>query len=300
VKLAEHFGHTYNPLRYQPSPAWELPACRIGLEWEWENASQLVPLLGGHINPYLDIKQDGSLRDNGYEVVTRGDGFFCEDLLAAVHAMNDLYKKAKPTTGYRTAFHAHIDVRDMEAREVHNLLLLYCLVEKPIFNFVGKGRDNSNFCVPWYRSDAQFEVLRLLGGDTADYGPIKGLQRYSALNVQAVAKLGTVEFRQMENDGEEITTKQIAFINYIMRLKAAAMEYAGKGLYGEDLFNWAKRLTAMELLDKLGLPLPVVDWEYTDSLMLASMLVSFRGSGAMRTFIDAYFAPFYGQHPRWR
>jgi hypothetical protein len=136
---------------------------------------------------------------------------------------------------------------------------------------------------------------------TVSAASIKGLQRYSALNVQAIAKLGTVEFRQMENDGTELLSRQVAFINFVMRLKDTAMSMYRKGLVGEKLFEWAKKSNKQELLDRIGFPLPTEGWDYSESLMVASLLVPFTQERPLKeTFVDSYFAPFYGMHPKFR
>jgi hypothetical protein len=260
----------------------------------------LITYLHGQPSPYLVMKQDGSLRDNGIETVTPGDGLFGEDLLAAIHAMNDIVKMTRPVTNYRTAFHVHIDVRDMEAEEIHNMLFLYCLLEQPIFTFVGNDRYNSNFCVPWSRGSAMMEVFRCLQNpDNLTAGKIKGLQRYSACNAQAIAKLGTVEFRQMQNVTTEVTTHQVAFINLVMSLKRLAVELYGQGVVGPMLYEWAKSVSPDTLLERLGFPLPQREWDYSEALMLASQMIEFKRP-KMDVFVDVLYVPFMGKHANWR
>lgn len=315
MRLAAALGHVKNPRKYRASDFWADPACSIGLEWELERASALYAILADQIqkgeNPYFQLKQDGSLRDNGLEIVTSGDGLFGEDLLDAIHLLDNtikaMTKDRRPTCNYRTAFHVHLDVRDLETEEVHNLLLLYCLLERPIFNFVGKDRDQSNFCVPWFRSDSYFQVIKGLSlhslrePSSTTINSIAKLQRYSALNCQSLSKFGTLEFRHMENDLSEITGKQVALINLTMRLKNLARDFFRKGLYGEALFGRLKAMSGDELLHELRFPLPQTGWDYPESLMLAAGMVQFKVPAAFSGYFnDAIFSKFAGNHPNWK
>lgn len=284
MKLAAAFNHIKSSRKYEKSDVWVLPTCNIGLEWEFEQGGVLKRAVDTAYttgkNQYLVSKEDGSLRDGGVEIVTTGDGLFGKDLEDAITLMDEFAKAARPVCNYRTAFHVHLDIRDMEVEEVHNLLLLYCLIEKPLFNFVGKDRENSNFCVPWYRTDAYFSLLRNLQGNknpgSSLISGIGKIQRYSALNCQSIQRFGTLEFRHMENANEEITHKQIRFINIVMALKKSATSLFRENLHGEALFNWLKKISGNDLLRHLGLDLPTDGWDYPDTLMLATGLVQFK------------------------
>ena len=318
MKLASVYGHVQNTRRLEVWEGWPLPKCNIGLEWEFENGPYIRDVVSRRKdNRYLQTHDDGSLRDGGVEFTTTGDGLFGYDLLDAIYYMKDRIDESLKTHGvrglpvcnYRTGFHVHLDIRDLEEKEIHNLLLLYCLLEKPIFNFVGKDRWKSNFSVPWFRSDSYFTLLKqiegvgemsavALGGYSAR---LKGLQRYSALNCQAIAKLGTLEFRHMENAVDEITTKQVDFVKLCMLLKKLAKEQYTLGRHGEALFDYLKGLVPNELIRLLDFPLPQDGWDYPEALMLAIPLVSFKKAQAAKTeFSDMAFARFLGTHPRFR
>ena len=309
MKLASYYGHVPSPKLMQPWDKWPLPKCNIGLEWEFERATGLsmaVPINSG----YFSVHEDRSLRDNGMEIVTSGDGLFGQDLIAAIRTLDkiivDLPLAKKPVCNARTGFHVHIDIRDLEEKELHNMLMLYCLLEKPIFNFVGMERWKSNFCVPWFRSDSQFGVLKqieALGDTNIDVvaSNVKALQRYSALNCQSISKFGTLEFRHMENISGEILTKQVEFIKLIMCLKIAATTlFQHGGLFGSGLFEYCKALSKYDLIRVLGYPLPPDDWDYPETLMQAIGLVNFKPRIRQAWFVDAMFDRFSGKHPNWK
>lgn len=310
MRLAAALGHNKNPRKYLPDDFWANPTCSIGLEWEFEQSAHLVHELkdasANGRNHYLVMKQDGSLRDNGIEVTTTGDGLFGIDLLDAIRFLEASIRKYepkyRPVCNYRTAFHVHLDIRDLEVQEVHNLLLIYCLLEKPIFNFVGKDRDSSNFCIPWFRSDSYFGTFKSFCNGEVSSGvvsSIQRMQRYSALNCQSIHRFGTLEFRHMENDLSEISSKQISFINITMRLKQMAVDAFSEGFHGERFFHRLKEMTPKDLISELKFDLPIAGWDYPESLMLASGMVMFK-TPQSAFFNDAITLKFVGSHPNWK
>ncbi len=304
LKLASVYGHVPSTRKFKPWNGWPLPECKIGLEWEFEHGTALRAAISqSKTNSYFVIHEDGSLRDLGVEIVTNGDGLFGEDLLSALNEISVYVNKTYPVCNYRTGFHVHLDIRDLEEKELHNLFILYCLLERPIFNFAGADRWKSNFCVPWFRADAQFPVLRQVEtATTKNQGAvgfaIKNLQRYSALNCQSIAKFGTLEFRHLENS-LDILGKQADFIRIVMLLKKMAVDKYSQGYHGEALFEYLKRQTPGELLRDFGWKLPTQDWDYPESLMHAVELVNFK-QAEPDFFHDAVFERFVGTHPNYK
>ena len=305
MKVAGIYGHIPSSRKFKPWTGWPLPECRIGLEWEFEQGNALRLLVGAQKNNvYFMVHDDGSLRDQGVEIVTSGDGLFGEDLLQALREMEDLIRRSAPVFNYRTGFHVHIDIRDLEEKELHNLFILYCLLEKPIFNFAGADRWKSNFCVPWFRADAQFPVLKqvetvVTKTQNSLSFAIKNLQRYSALNCQSISKFGTLEFRHLENS-PDVMGKQADFIRIIMLLKKMAVDKFTRGYHGEALFEYLKRQTPGELLRDFGWNLPTDGWDYPEALMHAVELINFKQTSKADYFFDAVFEKFAGTHPNYK
>lgn len=307
MRVAQYFNHHNKALDLQPDQSLPLPRCPMGLEWEFEAAAHLREALGARNNKYFLVHEDGSLRDQGMEVVTVGDGIWGVDLIKAIDYLYGLIGQLAmvgraPVCNYRTAFHVHLDIRDVDAPIIHNILLLYSLLEIPIFNFVGKNRFDSNFCVPWGRSESQFAVLKALkdGMKPSDAEKIRHLQRYSALNCQAIAKYGTLEFRHMQNDIGEIKTKQVEFIKIVQKLKKSAIEAYEKGLHGQAFFEHLKQLNPAELCNMTDLRvLPTNDWDYVEALIQTAGIVDFPIQKT-NDFYDNLYKPFLGNHPNWK
>ena len=105
----------------------------------------------------------------------------------------------------------------------------------------------------------------------------------------------------MENDLNELTTKQVDFIRIALRLKKLALECASLGLYGSDLFRYCKDLSPAQLLGLLGMELPTQDWDYGESLMLTlGLLNQDVQAEQLDTFFDVAYTSFVGKHPNWR
>lgn len=152
----------------------------IGVEIEMENLNYPT-----NRTRYWRFVEEGSLR-NGYEAVT----VFPTDLKTLPLAIDELYKafpkRGKENFGFRTSVHVHMNMMYRNADDLKSFLLMYLLYEKNLFQFAGPERINSPYCVPlaWCCLHP-FEMW-------------KHLDRYSALNLSALRKHSTLEFRHME------------------------------------------------------------------------------------------------------
>ena len=241
MNVGELFGKSKTRLQYMPDYFWPLPTCAVGLEWEWEEAYGIHSMLGSYTAAHkgmLDFKNDGSLRGDASIEIVLATPMFGTDIRTVLDVHKSVIDRdmARIKGNGRTGFHVHLDVRDMEAPALVRFFYLYAIFERQLFDFVGKNRETSNFCVPWFRSQEPFSCIETL----SDPAPIpNNVQkkfreaeqlRYSALNVHALLKFGSVEFRHMENHADELFTRQIQWIKAIMQLKRAAMEMTASPL----------------------------------------------------------------------
>ena len=222
------FNHSESSRTYKPSSFFILPDCMIGVEFEYEDA--ITYGVSPEVAEYYRTVADGSLRDGGVEFVFR-EPLFGEDIKKALTVMCTEAKKNGYTTGPRTSTHVHMDCRDLSGAELHKLAVLYSATERALFYFAGKGREPSNFCIPWFRSNTYFRYIALLKKDPLDPEKIRdaytNIQRYSALNWAALAEHGSLEFRHM--GGTKDSQKVEDWINIIMCLKKAAKEWKREG-----------------------------------------------------------------------
>lgn len=220
MKVGNIIGHPPVPFSYEGDDVWVAPKLKIGIEIELENPSRsnfdLTSLL-----PWWRHQQDGSLRDSGFELSLENP-LFGKDLTRSVDAMEKLFIKYEKLIqlNYRTGLHIHMDIRNMEMEELKRLFLLYIMFERPIFNFIGDNRNQNNFCAPWFRISDHLESLFTAFDPNQNSRYVSqifgNIERYSALNCNAVSKFGSIEFRhmQMTRDFNKIRN----WINVIMSL----------------------------------------------------------------------------------
>ena len=305
--ISDVFRHEGSYLLFEPDGTWILPKCYIGLEWEFELAS--IGLSSKHRKTYITIKEDGSLRDNGREYCFN-QALFGKDLTDAIAVIMAAVSVSDPqynVTNYRTGFHIHLDVRDLSLEEVHTLLMAYAVLEPAIFNLVGEERKRSNFCVPWFRCEEQLRGLRIIsqaGQEKAEtetaqlIRTVSRLERYSALNCNALAKFGSLEFRHFPNDREELVKgTQTRYIQLCMALKKVGQS----GLTPIDIVNIAnseppnRLITSLLGTDHRIPPLSMSEDEAEEALVIARELLP---RDDMFDFVP--LNDYYGDFPGWR
>lgn len=84
--------------------------------------------------------------------------------------------------------HVHVDVCDLTFEELRGVLLLYSVLERTLYKYCGNSRENNNFCVPLGECGDRLSWFR--GGIS-----INNDLRYCGLNLAAVRKFGSLEFR---------------------------------------------------------------------------------------------------------
>lgn len=194
----------------------------VGIEIEVENITNSL-----HPAAYWDIKADGSLRNNGVELVSVPLQIK-QVQLALEHAYNVLTANNKPDFSNRTSVHIHVNCRDLTQNQIYNFILLYALFEKHFYAFAGNKRMNSIFCVPLFRTN-QLNVL-----DDVVYGLSPNWHKYCGINLLPLYQnnvtqgYGTIEFRHLYGTSNQ--REILEWINDIMCLRKYACEISKDGL----------------------------------------------------------------------
>lgn len=188
----------------------------VGIEIEVENITNSL-----HPLAYWDIKADGSLRNNGVELVSVPLQIK-QVQLALEHVYNVLTANNKPDFSNRTSVHIHVNCRDLTQNQIYNFILLYALFEKHFYAFAGNKRMNSIFCVPLFRTN-QLNVL-----DSVVYGLSPNWHKYCGINLLPLYQnnvtqgYGTIEFRHLYGTSNQ--REILEWINDIMCLRKYACE----------------------------------------------------------------------------
>lgn len=253
-KVSEMLGVPSLLEQEQNCPEICMPKQRVGCEFEWEHAGKFVdeglnilkyPKLT-NFNKYFVTHSDGSLRHSGCEFVFNGP-MAGSRILTALEIMEELSRVYGFSASYRTSLHVHLDMQDVRIPEdIDNYNVLYCIFERFLYKFVGKNRETSNYCVPWYMHPQHFQVYKKVlknhGATDAGVGLVSHLKnsktfKYSGLNMFSLGDFGTIEHRQAPVDMQR--DKIITWINILMRPKKWLL--AHKNVQGEDIFTYLEK-----------------------------------------------------------
>lgn len=208
-------------MRYSEHSVYKLanPDLIVGIECEIENWP--THLEYRHIGFHFET--DGSLRNNGMEAITMPTkSKFVPTLLEG------LYKHFNITDenySHRCSTHVHVNCQDMTVEQVKLFALLYQVLERPLFGFIGHDRQDNIFCVPWSQCNMSVDFAHKFM-----YDPnftIRGWQKYTALNLLPLRDRGTVEFRHLEG------TCDIARITAWLNIIGMMHKYACTHNYNE-------------------------------------------------------------------
>lgn len=187
-----------------------LPEQYLGVEIEVEHIPYPDRIRERCDYSFYHITNDGSLRNNGVEIITKPTQARCiETLLRAIYAA--LPQKADFSP--RTSIHVHMNIRDLTFSELTGVIYTYIAVEKLLYNFVGTGRNKSIFCVPIQETDLPMCLPNFLGTKNTRH---LGWFKYTGMNLLPISKLGTIEFRHLHGTHDVgLILKWISILQHI-------------------------------------------------------------------------------------
>lgn len=173
------------------------PKGEIGIEIEAEGKNlQIVE------TDLWRTEKDGSLRGNFPESAAE---YVLKKPLprnlvgTALDELIQLQKDATLSFSFRTSVHIHINVGDLTEEQLRCFAYAYVLLEEPLINFCGKSRKANRFCLRI--QDAERTLLHLQNFYERGIETLKAVSgddiRYSAMNLAAIYKYGSMEFRAM-------------------------------------------------------------------------------------------------------
>lgn len=220
----------------------QLPKELRGSMWRVEHDASL----GGHDNAEYVLRRPAKLSKVG------------EALTQLSRKFKDFESTLQPSV--RAGVHVHLNVQQMELTEVANLVTLYLVVEDLLLEVCGEGRQSNLFCLKG--CEAEYMLYRAAEFfKTKELGYIADDEiRYSGINLAAIPKYGSVEFRSLRTptDLSEIDI----WVKSLHHLSVVAKEYENpteilKGYSDFDPKSFIKKVLpyyAEQLLE-------VSDWE---------------------------------------
>ena len=215
MKIQEILGRRLNEFAVGPDWTRPLPHTSVGIEVEVEGDA-------GNANglKYWTTVNDGSLQ-GGIEYVS--EPVWGTAITGALEELGQQFKLYRPYASFRTSVHVHLNCLDLPVDALIHLLKLYLMYEIPLFR-LHENRYNNIFCIPAAEAigilKGYADCINMLEGDMhIPNGYIK--TKYSALNINPLRQLGTIEFRHM---GGTVDMNDIdKWIDIILQLKCAAL-----------------------------------------------------------------------------
>lgn len=142
----------------------------------------------------FNFTDDGSLRNNGIEAVSLPTKMkFVPELLKSFFST---YSITEANYSERCSTHVHMNVQNFTLEQLATLCLTYQVVERLLFTYVDPIRSSNIFCVPWFQAAGRVDLANTI--TSGKWRDLQTWQKYTALNLLAVAQRGTVEYRHLE------------------------------------------------------------------------------------------------------
>lgn len=168
----------------------------VGIELEYEG----VRITDGSPNPddwrWWSAHAEGSLR-GGVELVSRSPTSLT-NLPQAFEELKQITKNASYQNSIRTSTHIHVNAKNLTLLQIYTVLTAYYLVENILVHLNGPDRVGNLHCL---RLIDAVEIASKLAEEIKDREYFNGWNnsfRYAALNISALRKFGTLEFRFMK------------------------------------------------------------------------------------------------------
>lgn len=198
--------------------------------WPDEPTSKISRLLNESTDFAWSTTTDNSLRNGGIELYTRYSTSI-QSKKKVLDQFADLISEAPyAIASERTSTHIHIDVRDFTFQELLFLVNVYGCCEDTFFLMCNERRRHCIYCRP----------LKSFGSPSLDL-PHTYLQenmRYGAINLSAIQKYGTIEFRMFDAT-KDIQTLSIwldmcyNLVNYVAKTPRKKIIEKVKSVKGE-------------------------------------------------------------------
>lgn len=212
----------------------------IGFELEINNCPQEYVPSG--LNPHWNYAPDHSLRQLPMEFVFNGPKHGAE-ITEALVLLYETHWNDSWNLDQRGSTHCHLDIRDFEIPQIGWLTIMAAALEEHLFSLCGSEyRRASSFTRSLNSNSSAMRqaMMNITNGNVhhntvADnYGSVERFERtiafgdrpvsenlkYQAVNLGAIARFGSVEFRHFRPVGTVI--EALTIINTILKLSKAA------------------------------------------------------------------------------
>lgn len=146
-------------------------------------------------------KEEGSLRYNGVEYVTRNPLKCNHNKFDRIKALTDVINQNEwgiIKDSPRTSLHVHVNVQGKTPVEIWTQVTAFWLFENLLLKYCGETREGNLFCLRLKDAEA---LIRFAKEDLSGDLPFSMLGsdrvRYAAQNLKAISSFGSIEYRCM-------------------------------------------------------------------------------------------------------
>lgn len=191
----------------------------VEIEVEGHNLPGNVSRLPQAFTKFWKLEHDGSLRGNeNYEYVLKKPLSF-KDVEDALTVLSDQYKKdgSRVDDSVRAGIHVHTNCQHLSMKQLFTVITTYFVVENLLTKFCGEGRQGNHFCLR--SSDAEYQVMAIINSiQTTNWNYLSDDNiRYSAMNVCALGKYGSLEYRAMRTTSDK--TRILNWCKLLLKLR---------------------------------------------------------------------------------
>lgn len=202
----------------------------FGVEIELENIDKRV-----RVDGWRD-EHDGSLRHLGREFVFSNPQNLksSEKLLQGLY---DTFKElgVKPSASNLTSTHIHIDVRDLNVKQLIDFIACILVVEPDLMNASGKDRQNNYFALSTSESEHRLaDLMKVKDANTLKHFVLLQVRkdvRYCGINFNSLMRYGSLEIRYLA--GQEDPRNVMPWLTFYAHLK----DFARHGVNFNELFE---------------------------------------------------------------
>lgn len=176
----------------------------VGLEIEVEGNN--LPYVH---NPIWKIVPDNSLKGGkeGHEYVMSKPVMMI-DLEQILYDFNACFSHSQVDDSIYAGIHVHINVQNLTPKQLLTFLVCFFVLEDMLVAWCGKTRVGNHFCLRTSDAEYLIQYIRTMVMKDSLYVEHKDSVRYSAANLEALYKYGSIEFRCLNStiDPERILT----------------------------------------------------------------------------------------------
>lgn len=201
---------------------------------------------------YWKITEDGSLRGQESWEYVFNTPLSLQDTEKALNILGEEYHRLGSTVDdtVRAGIHVHINVQDLTLNQLMVFFSIYYSLEEVLIRYCGEGRAGNHFCLR--AGDAEYMMYALL--NAFQQGRFAELAsdnvRYAAMNVNALFKYGSLEFRTLRSTRD--INRIFTWVKVINQIKVMSLTFTSAkevlesmSLNGGEAF--AKRILGDEL-----------------------------------------------------